>query len=98
MRLKFDGSLEHEKDMDCMNILVTGSSGQLGRALKELACGSRHRFVFTSPDACEDGLRVDITDRSSVMRAVSAGVDVISIARPILMWRPRKTTLVRLWT
>ena len=77
MRLKFDGSLEHEKDMDCMNILVTGSSGQLGRALKELACGSRHRFVFTSPDACEDGLRVDITDRSSVMRAVSAGVDVI---------------------
>ena len=68
MRQKFDGSLEHEKDMDCMNILVTGSSGQLGRALRELACGSRHRFVFTSPDACEDGLRVDITDRSSVMR------------------------------
>lgn len=63
--------------MDCMNILVTGSSGQLGRALRELACGSRHRFVFTSPDACEDGLRVDITDRSSVMRAVSTGVDVI---------------------
>ncbi len=60
-----------------MNILVTGSSGQLGRALRELACGSRHRFVFTSPDACEDGLRVDITDRSSVMRAVSTGVDVI---------------------
>ncbi len=77
MRQKFDGSLEHEKDMDCMNILVTGSSGQLGRALRELACGSRHRFVFTSPDACEDGLRVDITDRSSVMRAVSTGVDVI---------------------
>lgn len=60
-----------------MNILVTGSSGQLGRALRELACGSRHRFVFTSPDACEDGLRVDITDRSSVMSAVSTGVDVI---------------------
>ncbi len=77
MGQKFDGSLEHEKDMDCMNILVTGSSGQLGRALRELACGSRHRFVFTSPDACEDGLRVDITDRSSVMRAVSTGVDVI---------------------
>ena len=77
MRQKFDGSLEHEKDMDCMNILVTGSSGQLGRALRELACGSRHRFVFTSPDACEDGLRVDITDRSSVMSAVSTGVDVI---------------------
>ncbi len=74
MRQKFDGSLEHEKDMDCMNILVTGSSGQLGRALRELACGSRHRFVFTSPDACEDGLRVDITDRSSVMRAVSTDV------------------------
>ena len=77
MRQKFDGSLEHEKDMDCMNRLVTGSSGQLGRALRELACGSRHRFVFTSPDACEDGLRVDITDRSSVMSAVSTGVDVI---------------------
>ena len=57
MRLKFDGSLEHEKDMDCMNILVTGSSGQLGRALKELACGSRHRFVFTSRVVCVVGQR-----------------------------------------
>lgn len=60
-----------------MNILVTGSSGQLGQALRELSRGSRHRFVFTSQRAGGDSLRLDITDRDAVRRAVSSGVDVI---------------------
>ena len=30
-----------------MNILVTGGSGQLGQAIKEVAKDSEHRFVYT---------------------------------------------------
>lgn len=60
-----------------MNILVTGSSGQLGQALMELSRESCHRFVFSSQRAGGDSLRLDITDRASVRRAVSSDVDVI---------------------
>lgn len=60
-----------------MNILVTGASGQLGRAVKELSGSSRHRFVFTSHSADEPALRLDVTDADAVRRAVGKDVDVI---------------------
>ncbi|MDE6147160.1 MAG: dTDP-4-dehydrorhamnose reductase [Bacteroidales bacterium] len=60
-----------------MNILVTGSSGQLGRAIEELSRNSRHRFIFTSQGADDVGLRLDVTDAAAVSRAIGDGVDVI---------------------
>lgn len=56
-----------------MNILVTGSNGQLGMELRELAAGSGDRYIFT--DVTEiPGVRteyLDITDATSVMRFAS---------------------------
>lgn len=51
-----------------MNILVTGSNGQLGRALRLKASASKHNFVFTDISQCQDFETVimDITDFSSV--------------------------------
>lgn len=60
-----------------MNILVTGASGQLGRAVRELSLNSRHSFVFTSHSGDDSGSRVDITDADAVGRAVGSGVDII---------------------
>lgn len=63
--------------MDRMNILVTGASGQLGRAIEKLSGSSRHRFVFTSHNADEPARRLDVTDAGAVRRAVGQDVDVI---------------------
>jgi len=49
-----------------MNILVTGSNGQLGRELQELSCLlPAHRFFF------HDLQELDITESSAVMSAVA---------------------------
>lgn len=47
-----------------MNILVTGSNGQLGTHLRLLSDGSRHRFFFTDVD------ELDITRRDAVFNFV----------------------------
>lgn len=60
-----------------MKILVTGASGQLGRAIKELSRSSRHRFVFTSHSADDPVLCLDVTDADAVGRAVGSDTDVI---------------------
>mgnify|MGYP000156099814 CR=1 FL=1 len=44
-----------------MNILVTGSEGQLGRALRRASAVSSDRYFFTDV-AGDDTLRLDITD------------------------------------
>lgn len=48
-----------------MNILVTGSNGQLGRALRRMSANGSDRYLFTDV-AGEDTLRLDITDRKAV--------------------------------
>ncbi|MBR4842609.1 MAG: dTDP-4-dehydrorhamnose reductase [Bacteroidaceae bacterium] len=56
-----------------MNILVTGSNGQLGREMRSLSKGSAHRWFFTDvvmPEGLET-FRLDITDREAVERACS---------------------------
>lgn len=56
-----------------MNILVTGSNGQLGREMRRLSVQSVHRWIFTDvtmPDGLET-VRLDITDREAVERACS---------------------------
>ena len=56
-----------------MNILVTGSNGQLGREMRRLSVQSVHRWIFTDvtmPDELET-VRLDITDREAVERACS---------------------------
>ena len=63
-----------------MKILVTGSSGQLGREIMRHAEYSRHEYIFTDLRASEEGVRVqslDITDQDRVMEAVTPDVDVI---------------------
>ena len=63
-----------------MNILVTGSNGQLGREMRGLAVRSVHRWIFTDvtmPEGLET-IRLDITDRDAVERACSGwSVDCI---------------------
>ncbi len=55
-----------------MNILVTGSQGQLGLELQAAAAGSRHRWIWT------DVNELDITDREAVHQRVMADkVDII---------------------
>mgnify|MGYP002544435942 CR=1 FL=1 len=48
-----------------MNILVTGSDGQLGRALRRASVASSDRYFFTDV-AGDDTLRLDITDADAV--------------------------------
>lgn len=48
-----------------MNILVTGSDGQLGRALRRASAASSDRYFFTDV-AGDDTLRLDITDAKAV--------------------------------
>ena len=48
-----------------MNILVTGSEGQLGRALRRASAVSSDRYFFTDV-AGDDTLRLDITDAEAV--------------------------------
>lgn len=43
-----------------MNILVTGSNGQLGHSLRDIAEGSANRYIFT------DVAELDITDRKAI--------------------------------
>ena len=52
-----------------MNILVTGSGGQLGHALRRASATSADRYFFTDV-AGDDTLRLDITDREAVERFV----------------------------
>ena len=63
-----------------MKILVTGSSGQLGREIMRHAEYSRHEYIFTDLRTSEEGVRVqslDITDQDRVMEAVTPDIDVI---------------------
>lgn len=45
-----------------MNILVTGSAGQLGHSLRDIAADSANRYIFT------DVAELDITDKSAIIR------------------------------
>lgn len=45
-----------------MNILVTGSNGQLGHSLRDIAADSANRYIFT------DVAELDITDKSAIIR------------------------------
>ena len=55
-----------------MNILVTGSNGQLGNHVRLLSDGSQHCYFFTDVDA------LDITRRDAVMNFVlTNGINVV---------------------
>lgn len=63
-----------------MNILVTGSNGQLGNEIRRLSAGSGHNFIFTDVAEQEgvETVKLDITDISTVrLVAESESVDVI---------------------
>ena len=65
-----------------MNILVTGSNGQLGNCLRIASKGSNDKYIFTDVTELDiDGThisRLDITDAEAVMKMVKdKGVDVI---------------------
>lgn len=65
-----------------MNILVTGSNGQLGNCLRIASKGSNDKYIFTDVAELDvDGThisRLDITDTEAVMKMVKdKGVDVI---------------------
>ncbi|MDE6543951.1 MAG: dTDP-4-dehydrorhamnose reductase [Muribaculaceae bacterium] len=47
-----------------MNILVTGTNGQLGSCIRDVAAGSTDNYIFT------DVAELDITDREAVKRMV----------------------------
>ena len=51
-----------------MNVLVTGSNGQLGNELRVVTCGSANKYIFTDV--------VDATDESIAMLRKLAGSDV----------------------
>ena len=52
-----------------MNILVTGSGGQLGHALRRALAASADRYFFTDV-AGDDTLRLDITDREATINYI----------------------------
>lgn len=55
-----------------MNILITGSNGQLGSALRRLGGVSPHNYF------CTDVAELDITDAAAVLRTVEERrIDVI---------------------
>lgn len=63
-----------------MNILVTGSNGQLGNEIRRLSAGSGHNFIFTDVTEQEgaETVKLDITDISTVrLVAESESVDAI---------------------
>lgn len=63
-----------------MNILVTGSNGQLGNEIRRLSAGSGHNFIFTDVAEQEgvETVKLDITDISTVrLVAESESVDAI---------------------
>ncbi len=49
-----------------MNILVTGSNGQLGNEMRRVSVGSTNNYIFT------DVAELDITDREAVRKKVNA--------------------------
>lgn len=49
-----------------MNILVTGSAGQLGHSLRDIAADSTNRYIFT------DVAELDITNKSAIIRMMEA--------------------------
>ncbi len=51
-----------------MNILVTGSNGQLGNEIQIVAKGSRDHYIFT--DVCEGYKKLDITNLETVREMV----------------------------
>jgi dTDP-4-dehydrorhamnose reductase len=59
-----------------MKIIVTGSMGQLGHAVRKLSSGSEHEYVFTDINDSEGVSRLDITDKEAV-RGMVNGADVI---------------------
>lgn len=59
-----------------MKIIVTGSMGQLGHAVRKLSSGSDHEYVFTDINDSEGVSRLDITDKEAV-RGMVDGADVI---------------------
>ena len=63
-----------------MNILVTGGSGQLGRAIKDVAENSEHRFIYTymSSQNHEGMVHLDISDPEEVNKVMDDhNIDVI---------------------
>lgn len=61
-----------------MNILVTGSNGQLGKELRRAAQSSEDKYIFTDVSEGEDTLYLDITDEGAVSDFCSTEeVDVI---------------------
>lgn len=61
-----------------MNVLVTGGSGQLGRAIMDVAKDSGHKFIYTDLNEGEEVMALDITDKGAVSRAIREhSIDVI---------------------
>ena len=63
-----------------MNILVTGTNGQLGNEMRIVACGSNDRYIFTDVNEVEgvETTFLDITDLDAVRAIVdSEGVNAI---------------------
>lgn len=49
-----------------MNILVTGSNGQLGHSIRDISGDSANRYIFT------DVAELDITDKSAIIRMMES--------------------------
>lgn len=61
-----------------MKVLVTGSSGQLGKAFRRLAGSSANEYIFTDICPCDGVSVLDITDPLAVQDAIACGgVEVI---------------------
>lgn len=61
-----------------MNVLITGSMGQLGRSFRRSFLNLDHECFFTDLHGCEDVVPLDITDAGAVCSYVrDHGIDVI---------------------
>lgn len=62
-----------------MNILITGSNGQLGNEMRVLSADHpKHRYFFTDVVAAENTHQLDITDKAAVSAFVEANaIDLI---------------------
>ncbi|MBR4263298.1 MAG: sugar nucleotide-binding protein, partial [Paludibacteraceae bacterium] len=62
-----------------MNILVTGSNGQLGNEMRVLSVKHpKHRYFFTDVLVAENTYELDICDRAAVSAFVEANaIDLI---------------------